>query len=42
LARASPEDDIIMNEAIKEYEKAIELNESNAIHYFNKGNVYLN
>jgi tetratricopeptide (TPR) repeat protein len=42
LARASPEDDIIMNEAVKEYKKAIELNPNNAIHYFNKGNVYLN
>jgi len=42
LARATPEDDLIMQEAIKEYCKAIDLNPKNAIHFFNRGNVYLN
>jgi tetratricopeptide (TPR) repeat protein len=29
-------------EAITQYNHAIELNENNSIFYFNKGNVYLN
>ena len=42
LSRNSEEDNNIMEQALVNFGKAINLNSNNPIHYFNRGNVYLN
>lgn len=42
LARPQDEDQDIMKQAIRNYNAAIDANNQNPIHFFNRGNVHLN